>query len=392
MADLQTAQSVLRGLRCDVNQTTNDYYVVIRNQKYLITNADIDEYNAIKCSIHREIETQIFYPGKYEHAIQHEGRRLFPRETISMESRDGITKIEISFASPLFILFLTDVDDLNRELRPLNYNSFSREELTPLNELFRIRTLKVLTSAETSLGRSVQKMHELAEAAAFHVAYGRGIAISFTKTWERTFYWIGRRRREEVQFPLLTYNTELVSYYNLAISSDSLILSYLALYQIVEYFYTSVSEDDLHKKVREQLIAPDFSHTKSKKLRNIIKIVRKFDTRHNELSSLNLVLSTFFEKPDIQAWIEAYEQANGRYFTQLATIFGVSMAVDVNDGAIIASVASRIYHIRNALVHNKEGELSRFIPYTGQEEALVKEAQLLAFLAESLIIKTRKDI
>lgn len=48
--------------------------------------------------------------------------------------------------------------------------------------------------------------------------------------------------------------------------------------------------------------------------------------------------------------------------------------------------------IRNALVHNKEGEIARFIPYSGQEEALHKEVQILIFIAEQLIIKTGKDL
>ena len=48
--------------------------------------------------------------------------------------------------------------------------------------------------------------------------------------------------------------------------------------------------------------------------------------------------------------------------------------------------------IRNALVHNKEGEVGRFVPYTGQEEVLNKEVQILLFIAEQMIIKTGKDI
>jgi hypothetical protein len=68
------------------------------------------------------------------------------------------------------------------------------------------------------------------------------------------------------------------------------------------------------------------------------------------------------------------------------------MKVDTSDNSIIQNVSSRIYAIRNALVHNKEGEISRFIPYTGQEEALSKEVQLLLFIAENLIIKTGTDL
>jgi len=96
-------------------------------------------------------------------------------------------------------------------------------------------------------------------------ARAKGIPVSFTKSWERTYYWLGRKENETVQFPLRTYKSELVSYYNLALASDSLVLGYLALYKILEFFYTSVSEDALHQKIKDQLVAPDFAHTKPKK-------------------------------------------------------------------------------------------------------------------------------
>jgi len=68
------------------------------------------------------------------------------------------------------------------------------------------------------------------------------------------------------------------------------------------------------------------------------------------------------------------------------------MRIDPSETTIIPHIAGRIYAIRNALVHNKEGEIARFIPYTGQEEWLHKKIQILIYLAEQIIIKTGKDI
>ena len=105
-----------------------------------------------------------------------------------------------------------------------------------------------------------------------------------------------------------------------------------------------------------------------------------------------MLLSTYFNKLDLRQWIENYEATNGPYFTEAAAVFGTSMRIDVSDDSIVPNIAARIYAIRNALVHNKEGEVSRFIPYTGQEELLQKEVQILLHIAEQLIIKTGKDI
>jgi hypothetical protein len=140
------------------------------------------------------------------------------------------------------------------------------------------------------------------------------------------------------------------------------------------------------------LVAPGFVHTKTKKLRELVKSIRQFDTRLDELASLKLLLSTYFNKLDLRQWIENYESTNGPYFTEDAAVFGTSMRIDVSDDSIVPNITARIYAIRNALVHNKEGEVSRFIPYTGQEELLQKEVQILLHIAEQLIIKTGKDI
>ena len=255
MADLNLACSVLRGLQRDVTETADGFSVIIGRQEYIITGEEIDEYVALKPLFQRSSETQLFIPGRYEHAIQYEGRRFLTRDPeLTLQSNDGSTRVEISTPSSIFLLCLIDVENINREvLRFLqrDIGNSRRQIRRKFTEIARIQTIKVSTNPDTTLGKSAQRMHEVAEAATFHFAYGRGIAISFTKTWERTYYWLGRKQKEDVQFPLRTYNTELISYYNLALSTDSLILSYLALYKILEYFYTSVSEEDIHKRIRE---------------------------------------------------------------------------------------------------------------------------------------------
>jgi hypothetical protein len=398
MADLEIAGVVLRGLRRDIQEAEPGRFVaVFGDQTFSITSAEIDMYLARKAEIKRENETQYFVGGHYEHVVQFEGVgiRRYPRRDapLSLQNDQG-TRIEIGRPSVLFVLSLTDVDQLDRSLRrhmSLALINRTREQRT-LSELFRFSTIKVLATPDSALGRSIQRMHNLAEAAIFHFAFGQGLSISFTKSWERTYYWLGRKEREAVQFPRRTYNSELVSYYNLALGSDSLVLGFLALYKILEYFYTSVSENTLHQKVREMIAAPDFLPSKPKKLRELIKTIRQFDTRLDELGALKLVLETYFEKAGLRCWIEEYEGLNGPYFTQNAQVFNSTMRIDTNDASIVGNIAARIYAIRNALVHNKEGELARFVPYSGQEETLQKEVQILLHVAEQLIIKTGKDI
>jgi hypothetical protein len=397
MATIEEAQHIFRSVRFEIVEFDEDNFAVERgSDKYLLAKTDIDAYLQISQEIQSQEETQIWYPGYYEHAVQFEGTRRRPLSrddrTFCLDSRDGV-KVEISRPSSLFLLSKLDTDNLDRDIRRLMMFPIGRGiENKTLSDLFRLYTIRVSSELTSSTGKSQKAAHDVAEACVFHFVYGNGTPISFTKTWARTYYWIGRREVEDVQFPLKVYNTELVSYYNLALSSDSMILGFLALYKILEFFYSSVSEEELHSKMKEKLTAPDFSHTKTKKLRELSKVIRSFENRTDELSALKLVLQSFFDKEDLRVWVNNFEENNGEYFTTDVEIFSKKFRVDTSDNTIIPNIANRIYATRNVIVHNKEAEVSRYVPFTGQEETLQREVQLLVYLAEQLILKTGRDI
>ena len=391
------AKNVLRGFGLEIVAIDNDTFGIKRGGEiFSISKADIDHYLQVKPRIKKDSETILWLPGYYEHVVQFEGARLrrpFREDApFVLNSHDAI-QIEVGRPSPLFCLSLADTDTMDRELRRLMASFIMRSpQARSISDMFRMHTIRVISNPESTVGKNQKRAHDLAEAAIFHFAYGRATPISFTKSWIRTNYWLGRRDAETVQFPLKTYNSELVGYYNLALSSDSLVLGFLALYKILEYFFTSVAEEALHSKIKEKITAPDFSHTKPKKLRELIAAIRSFESRLDELSSLKLVLQNNFDKADLRSWVETYESENGTYFTKETEIFSEKFKIDISDNAIIQNMASRIYTIRNAIIHNKEGEVSRYVPFTGQEEGLHKEVQLLMYLSEQMIIKTGRDL
>jgi hypothetical protein len=401
MADIELARSVLRGLSAEITEPeVGNFHINYRNRLFRLAGDEIDAYVETRIQIRKPTETQLFIPGHYEHVVQSEGdfrRRIRRDEQLSLRNQDGTTVIDLGKASSLFCLSLTDVDRLDRNLRRfalfgLGMARVPGNQVQHFTDIFRIYTVKVATDSASPLGRSISRLNDLAEAGIFHLAYGHGISVSFTQSWERTYYWLGRKEQNDIQFPLRTYNPELVRYYTLALASESLVLAFLALYKILEFFYTSASENVLHQKLKELLVAPDFLPTKTKKLRDLVKIIRTFDNRLDEIGALKLVLAEYFDRAELRQWVETYEAENEPHFTVDFTLFGTTTRIDLNDGSIIGNLASRIYLIRNALVHNKEGEVSRFVPYTGQEEILQKEIQILVFIAEQLIIKSGKDL
>ena len=54
---------------------------------------------------------------------------------------------------------------------------------------------------------------------------------------------------------------------------------------------------------------------------------------------------------------------------------------------VIKHLGSRIYQTRNAIVHSKESEKSKYTPFR-DDSKLVKEVPLLRFISEQIIFST----
>lgn len=404
MISTEQVQSILRALSpSDIEIMDDVVKCEIGGIKISTKVLDFDEFLRIKALPTLLLtDTSLFFPGYFEHAIELKGRspntyRLFrDSDEIVLKHEQTGFEIEIGPISPLFIMALTDTDTMHRDFRRLSMirRPFLQEkEAVTLMDLFeRILSVKVRTPRDHLIQNNSKQLNSLAEAGLYHISYGYGASLVPIKSWERSLHFLEKRRKESVQFPLRIYNHELVAYYQMALGGESLILSYLALYKILEYFFTSASEHILHQKLKEQLVAPDFAHTKVTKLRDLAKVIRKFDQKMDERRMIQTVFEQYLDREVLRVWIEEFDKENSEYFTTEREIFGEPSKVDTSDNQIFPTVGARIYHIRNALVHNKEGEVSRFIPFSGQEKILVKEAPLLRRISEELILKTGKDI
>jgi hypothetical protein len=56
------------------------------------------------------------------------------------------------------------------------------------------------------------------------------------------------------------------------------------------------------------------------------------------------------------------------------------------------TLSNRIYNVRNALIHSKEGEKRRYVPFSENENELRKELPLIRLVAEQIIINSSKNI
>lgn len=250
-------------------------------------------------------------------------------------------------------------------------------------------TVKILDATGR---KSRAELASIADAALFNYAYGQSQVLVPARSWDPLSRLLRHRRRETVQFPRRIYNGDLVAYYQLAMSSESALLSYLSLYNILEYFFSAATEQVLHAKLAELLVLPDFSHTKAKKLRDLAKTVRAHDQKVKEELALRLVIENKFDLSEVEAWIRGYEAAEGIWFTDKKPLFGEAVPISLSPDQLASSLSKRIYHLRCLLVHNKEAESSRYLPFSQDDDDIRRDLPLMVFLAEKLIVASGKDL
>ncbi len=367
-----------------------------------ISAQELDEYLRLRDTITQHGNTGISYAGFFEQAIEIQSKRagafrLFSDddEVVLEHDQSGLRTV-VGPISANLILRLADSDSTDRDIKRFvlmrRAGLRGREEVTLTEAFSRMLSVKVFVPENHALRSSSKQLRGIAEAALFHIAYGYGVGLVSIQSWERSLNFLSVKKKDGIQFPLRTYNNELVSYYQMALAGESLILSYLAFYKILEYFFTGASELLLHEKIREQLVAPDFSHTKVAKIRELARVVRKFDQKMDERRMLQTVFDQNINKEKLRSWIEEFDKETSNHLTTEHDVFGEPQRIDLSDNQLFPTVCNRIYHVRNALVHNKEGETARFIPFSGQEKLLVHEIPILKHISEELILRTGKDI
>jgi hypothetical protein len=407
MATVQQLTNLLVNTPLHVVSEEDDRMLIeFRNARFFLTNSEIDAFLDLQPQITLPSETEIQFPGHFEHLIEIQtpfiglSRFTGGDDPIQLDSPDGKIRIEVFSPSVEFLLSVfSQVDPrlFRRRIFMTPMMLFERFRSAPhpihLLQIFRrLRTIRVIAQGDAPLSRQPRMLRSVAESSLFHFSYGTGVSLNLARSWERTSHRLKERREEDVQFPRRMYNSELLSYYHLALSSDSPILAYLALYNILEYFFVSASESALHKLLVDRIVTPEFSHTKPEQLRQLVVTVRRHDQRMDERKMLSTVLGMYFTVDEVTSWISEYEREYGNHYTEPKEIFGQIHTVDLNPSQYAASIGLRVYHIRNTLVHNKENDLVRFVPYSGQERVISSELPLVLFLAEQLILKTGKDI
>lgn len=175
---------------------------------------------------------------------------------------------------------------------------------------------------------------------------------------------------------------ELLTYYKRGIHEDDPSIRFLAFYHIFEYFFKIIYGEF---KNETKIIAPEKFRGSEEDFKSIL-----FNNRLNEKNALQLVFQKYLRKEWIVEELNYRDTNNYSYLKDNRVEF--ANAPIINDEKFYETAALRVYAIRNAIVHRKEGNnLSKYLPYEKEHRTeLKKELLFMKILSEHILIKSSK--
>ena len=138
----------------------------------------------------------------------------------------------------------------------------------------------------------------------------------------------------------------------------------------------------------------------TKDLNVLIKVIqeklkyRNEEFQINEPEALRLVLERFIpDFEDIKNEIEGYDKTLIDYYKQNEVSFSRGNRVNFNEDkqTVVKNLRERVYKTRNSIVHSKETDKMKYLPFKHDKE-LLKEIILMRVIAEKIIIGSSEEL
>ncbi|MFW5708586.1 MAG: hypothetical protein ACOCX5_00055 [Chloroflexota bacterium] len=261
--------------------------------------------------------------------------------------------------------------------------------------LYRPPTIQVHNLDAGTADTALRTSQPVVEYCLFELAYLKHLPVGLADEWP------ARRRLEDDSFkfgvpfegnrlplPPAEFNTDVIQFYQLGVSSRVPVLQFWAFYQVMEHFFIGASDDDLHDKLSGRLKDPRFRPTPSQ-LDRVIQDVMDHLAEADEVYMLQRVLEKYVDTEMLIAFIEAYEQyLDDDLYTRRRRVFGEDVQVRLSRDGVMENVARTVLAIRRALVFSSDrfSRTARSISFEQLTEMIRPEIPLMRFLAERVII------
>ena len=188
-------------------------------------------------------------------------------------------------------------------------------------------------------------------------------------------------KKNKVETPHKKYNDEMVQYYIEANITRVPKIQFLSFFNVLEYYADELNEDKICKQIQSIVTDPHFKQSKVKEYRKVSKIFDNKNIFHDDQTLLAL-LNSYLDKEKLIEFLD-----KNPFYTENSAYKIKETILKSDDGNLIAKVKKRIYGVRNALVHSKEGNSVKYTPIK-DDLHIKEEIPLIKFLAEQIIINS----
>lgn len=355
------------------------------------------------------------YESKFYEVSVVQSNKFFIARNETIAKKDNINGIDYNLGSPSdeYLLFfvknlfiLAQTEDISR---PMFLHRLNNKNVGDTHELFeilkeiipRFKTLQISTLAANSLKDFENKCSSFL----FTIGYNTDISFlpnNITEEFTRALR-IGRIRRsnmEDIEAPKRVYIQDLILFYQKGISSESVDLQFLSFYHILENFFEKIYNEDLIQTIQSTLTSPSFSYKRGKDLNSLVQIIqdklryKNEEFQINEPEALRLVLDNFINDfNEIKTEISIYDPQLLLHYKSSEVSFskGNKVNFDEDREVILKNLRERIYKTRNSIVHSKETDKSKYLPFKHDKE-LSKEIILMRIIAEKIVIGSSNEL
>ncbi|WP_280412323.1 hypothetical protein [Nocardia asiatica] len=235
----------------------------------------------------------------------------------------------------------------------------------------------------------VSQAYKIANSFLYELAVRNGVVYTPVN---RVEFEQGKPRRlltstDQVRFPRIDIDPEVAQLYSFAETAlANLPLAFLSFYQILEYFFPKAIRSMTIRGVRRELADPRFNGSNG----DIIKIIAIAESgaRSSEADQISALLEHSVREDRINEFLAGPDKQ--RHFGKQGPIKGVGSINPENPKESISSqVASRVYLLRNRIVHAKDdpkyANSKVLLPRSREAALLWPDVELVRLLAQEVI-------
>jgi hypothetical protein len=205
--------------------------------------------------------------------------------------------------------------------------------------------------------------------------------------------------------PQRAYDFEPMELYWLARQlEDTPLHSYLAFYQVIEYYFPKYSKQELRNKAKQIILERNFSADSDSCIDDLIRTIS--DAKHNIKSERNQLISTigiFVTSADIAAKFQEFDELtthfiNGYYSEISDKKISIDKYLEQTHNSpnspkanLVKECAERIYDIRCQIVHTKSCK-KFMLPYSREVRMIPIELSLIRLVARMVLVGASKPL